>query len=177
MIAGLELGEAEIVAAAVVRRVLEPLGRTVFELGDFGNALRMKLIANHLVGVHSLAASEALLIAERAGLDLHQVLEVIGASAGTSRMFEVRGPLVADRTYDVAQARIDMWVKDLNLITGFARGVGANTPLLDTTMEVFQAANASSLGSHDAAAVFEVLAARSGDAEDDDEAHQGEHDG
>jgi 3-hydroxyisobutyrate dehydrogenase-like beta-hydroxyacid dehydrogenase len=154
-------------AVAVVSSVLAPLGRAVFDLGEFGNALRMKLIANHLVGIHSLAAAEAMLIAERAGLDQHQVLEVIGASAGTSRMFEVRGPLIADRTYDVAQARVDMWVKDLILITDFAQSVGAATPLLDATMEVFQAANASSLGLHDAAAVFEVLAARSGQTEDD----------
>jgi 3-hydroxyisobutyrate dehydrogenase-like beta-hydroxyacid dehydrogenase len=148
-------GDPGVIAA--VQPVLEPLGRALYDVGPFGNGMKMKLIANHLVGIHSLAAAEALLLAERGGLDPRQVLEVIGASAGTSRMFEVRGPLVVDRTYDVATARLDMWVKDLTLISEFAAAVHAAAPLLRVTKQVFEEAMAQGLGEQDAAAVHAFL--------------------
>jgi len=47
------------------------------DLGDYGNGSRMKFVANHLVAIHNVAAAEAMLLAERAGLDLNQVIEMI----------------------------------------------------------------------------------------------------
>ncbi|MGE3712658.1 MAG: NAD(P)-dependent oxidoreductase, partial [Hyphomicrobiaceae bacterium] len=57
-----------------------------YDVGAFGNGTRMKFIANHLVAIHNVASAEAMLLAERAGLDLDVVIECIGNGAGASRI-------------------------------------------------------------------------------------------
>jgi L-threonate 2-dehydrogenase len=42
----------------------------------------MKFVANHLVAIHNVASAEAMLLAERAGLDLNQVIEMVAPGAG-----------------------------------------------------------------------------------------------
>lgn len=152
------MASGDAATVAEVTPLLMTLGREVHDVGEFGNGIRMKLVANHLVAAHTAAAAEALLLAERAGLDLAQVLEVVGAGAGTSRMFEVRGPMIAGRSYGTdVTARVSLFRKDLRLITEFADAVGAVTPLLDTTRSLYEAAAEQGLSDQDAAAVHAVL--------------------
>ena len=73
----------------------------------------MKFIANHLVAIHNVATAEAMVLAMKAGLDPHQTVEVIGSGAGTSRVFELRAPMMADNTYLPATMRSSTWKKDL----------------------------------------------------------------
>jgi L-threonate 2-dehydrogenase len=79
--------------------VLAAMTREIYDVGDFGNGRKLKLVANLLVAVHNVAGAEALVLAERAGLDLATVLATVGDGAGTSRMFEVRGPAMAAQDY------------------------------------------------------------------------------
>jgi len=65
----------------------------------------------------------------KAGLTPEMIYEVIGAGAGTSRMFEVRGPMMVEARYDEATMKIDVWQKDVQVITDFARELGCPTPL------------------------------------------------
>ena len=78
------------------RPVLAAFTRQQYDLGAFGRGTAMKLVANLLVAVHNAAAAEALLLAERAGLDLQDVLTAVGDGAGGSRMLQIRGPLMAE---------------------------------------------------------------------------------
>jgi hypothetical protein len=72
------------------------------------------------VAVHNVAAAEALVLARaRLCSNLDLVLEAIGAGAGSSRMFQVRGPKVVARDY-APTVRLEVFLKDLALITGFA---------------------------------------------------------
>jgi NAD-binding of NADP-dependent 3-hydroxyisobutyrate dehydrogenase/NAD binding domain of 6-phosphogluconate dehydrogenase len=79
--------------------VLAAMTREIYDVGDFGNGTKLKLVANLLVAVHNVAGAEALVLAERAGLDLATVLAAVGDGAGTWRMFEVRGPAMAAQDY------------------------------------------------------------------------------
>ena len=110
---------------AAIRR-LEPaflgFARKVYDLGAYGNGSKMKFVANHLVAIHNVAAAEAMVLAMKAGLDPHQTVEVIGSGAGTSRMFELRAPMMADNTYLPATMRSTTWKKDLTVIGDFASG-------------------------------------------------------
>ncbi len=56
----------------------------------------MKFVANHLVNIHNVAAAEAMTLGMKAGLDPHLIYDVIADSAGSSRMFQVRGRMMAD---------------------------------------------------------------------------------
>ncbi len=144
-------------AIASIEPLLATLARSVHDVGAFGNGLRMKLIANHLVAIHNVAAAEALVLAERSGLDLEAVLAVVADGAGTSRMFEERGPMMTEGGYDVPSARVSLFVKDLSLITDLARSGGAATPLLDSAAVIYREAARRGLGERDAAAVHAVL--------------------
>ena len=127
------------------------------DLGAFGNGSRMKFVANHLVAIHNVATAEAMVLAERAGLDPKKVVEMVGPGAGGSRMFQMRAPMMVEGVYDPATMKVSMWEKDMAIIAEFAADVGCATPLFTLTQPVYAQAMAMGLGDKDTAAVFEVL--------------------
>jgi putative dehydrogenase len=131
------------------------LSRPVY-VGEAGQAMVLKLVANLLVALHSAAAAEALTMARRAGLDLDLVLDVLGSGAASSRMLEIRGPLIAKGEFP-AQMKLDLFMKDLHLIQEAAREVGAPLPLTDIAERLYAQAHAAGHGAEDLAVVVTVL--------------------
>jgi 3-hydroxyisobutyrate dehydrogenase/glyoxylate/succinic semialdehyde reductase len=127
------------------------------DLGRFGNGSRMKFIANHLVAINNVATAEAMLLAERAGLDQKMVVEMVGPGAGGSRMFQMRAPMMVEGVYEPATMKVSTWRKDMAIIAEFADAVGCATPLFTLTQPVYSEAMAMGLGDQDTASVFEVL--------------------
>jgi L-threonate 2-dehydrogenase len=137
--------------------VLSRFTRAQYDVGGFGNGSKFKYVANLLVAIHNVAAAEALVLAERAGLDLEQVLAAVANGAGGSRMFEICGPLMSERVYDDATVRLEVFLKDVQLISEFAGRVGAPTPLLAASRDVYETALARGRAGQDTACVAEVL--------------------
>ena len=127
------------------------------DLGVFGNGSRMKFVANHLVAIHNVATAEAMILAERAGLDPKLVVEMVGPGAGGSRMFQMRAPMMVEGKYEPATMKVSTWKKDMAIIADFAEDVGCETPLFTLTQPIYTQAMAMGLGDQDTAAVFEVL--------------------
>jgi L-threonate 2-dehydrogenase len=127
------------------------------DLGTYGNGSRMKFVANHLVAIHNVATAEAMMLAERAGLDPKMVVEMVGPGAGGSRMFQMRAPMMVEGVYEPATMKVSTWKKDMAIIAEFAADVGCATPLFTLTQPVYAEAMAMGLGDQDTAAVFEVL--------------------
>jgi L-threonate 2-dehydrogenase len=127
------------------------------DLGEFGNGSRMKFIANHLVAINNVAAAEAMILAQRAGLDPKMVVDMVGPGAGGSRMFQMRAPMMAEGVYEPATMKVSIWKKDMAIIAEFADDVGCETPLFTLTQPVYSEAMAMGLGDQDTASVFEVL--------------------
>jgi 3-hydroxyisobutyrate dehydrogenase-like beta-hydroxyacid dehydrogenase len=127
------------------------------DLGKYGNGSRMKFVANHLVAIHNVATAEAMILAERAGLDPQMVVDMVGPGAGGSRMFQMRAPMMVEGVYEPATMKVSTWRKDMAIIAEFAGDVGCATPLFTLTQPVYAEAMAMGLGNQDTAAVFEVL--------------------
>jgi 3-hydroxyisobutyrate dehydrogenase/glyoxylate/succinic semialdehyde reductase len=127
------------------------------DLGRYGNGSRMKFVANHLVAIHNVATAEAMILAERAGLDPKTVVEMVGPGAGGSRMFQMRAPMMVVGVYEPATMKVSTWKKDMAVIAEFAEEVGCATPLFTLTQPVYAEAMAMGLGDQDTASVFEVL--------------------
>jgi L-threonate 2-dehydrogenase len=127
------------------------------DLGAFGNGSRMKFIANHLVAINNVATAEAMVLAQRAGLDPKLVVDMVGPGAGGSRMFQMRAPMMVEGVYEPATMKVSTWKKDMAIIAEFADDVGCATPLFTLTQPVYTQAMAMGLGDQDTAAVFEVL--------------------
>lgn len=138
------------------RPVFEAIGRSTHYLGEFGNGSKMKYIANLLVAVHGLAAAEAHVLGIASGLDPARVQEVMEDGVGSSKIFEIRGPMMVADDYPPA-ARLDILLKDATIISDFARSVGAPTPLLDAALPVYRQSSEAGLGDLDAAALCRYL--------------------
>src|SRR2546426_604108 len=138
------------------RPLLEAILPRAVRVGSAGQAMVLKLVANLLVALNSAAAAEALAMVERAGLDVPLALEVLTSSAATSRMLEVRGPLIAKRDFP-AQMKLDLFMKDLHLIQEAAGAVGAAVPLTDLAETLYAAAQAAGHGGEDLAVVVTAL--------------------
>jgi putative dehydrogenase len=137
--------------------VLDAVARAHYFVGAFGTGSKMKFVANLLVAVHNVAAAEAIVLAMKAGLDPALVVKVIGDGAGSSRMFQVRGPMMAKGEYSQATMKLDVWQKDMTIIADFARETGCPTPLFAATAPIYTAANANGRPHDDTAAVCLVL--------------------
>jgi 3-hydroxyisobutyrate dehydrogenase-like beta-hydroxyacid dehydrogenase len=141
------------------RPVLEAMLPRAVHVGRAGQAMMLKLVANLLVGVHSAAAAEALAMVRRAGLDMDVAFDVLASGAGSSRMLEVRGPMMLRDDFP-AQMKLDLFMKDLHLIQDAARQVGAATPLTDVAERLYAAAQGAGRGGEDLAAVMTALEGR-----------------
>jgi 3-hydroxyisobutyrate dehydrogenase-like beta-hydroxyacid dehydrogenase len=137
--------------------VLNAFARGHHYVGPFGAGSKTKFVANLLVAIHNVAAAEALVLAEKAGLDPRTTLTVIADGAGSSRMLQVRGPMMVKGDYSKALMKLSLWRKDMDIIGAFARERGAATPLFNATKALYAAAERRD-GSEDTAAVHRVLA-------------------
>jgi L-threonate 2-dehydrogenase len=144
-------------AIARCANLFADFARQSADLGAFGNGSKMKFVANHLVAIHNVATAEAMVLAERAGLDPRMVVDLVGPGAGGSRMFQMRAPMMVERVYEPATMKVSTWKKDMAIIAEFAEDVGCATPMFTLTQPVYAEAMAMGLGDQDTAAVFEVL--------------------
>lgn len=136
--------------------------RAVHDLGAYGNGTRMKFVANLLVAIHNVAAAEAMVLAEKSGLDPARVVELVASGVGTSRVFELRAPMMAARRYAPATMKNAVWSKDLAVIGEFAAGLDCPVPLLSAVLPLHAATLAAGHGAEDTAAVHAVLSRLAG---------------
>jgi 3-hydroxyisobutyrate dehydrogenase-like beta-hydroxyacid dehydrogenase len=146
-------------AAAVkrVQPVFEGFSKSQFNLGAFGNGMRMKLMANLLVAIHNVSTAEALLLGQRWGIRPSEAVKVLADGAGGSRMLQVRGPQMENRGWEEVTMKIEVWQKDMKLIAAALRDAGVPAPLFAATVPIYDAAMGMGHAKHDTAAVFDVL--------------------
>ena len=142
---------------AELAAVFDGFARARYEVGPFGNGMRMKLVANLLVAIHNVSSAEALLFAQRLGLDPARVVEVVGDGAGASRMLQVRGPMMATGAWQDATMKVEVWAKDMAIIGEALAELALPAPLFAACVPIYQAALAQGHALHDTAAVYAVL--------------------
>jgi 3-hydroxyisobutyrate dehydrogenase-like beta-hydroxyacid dehydrogenase len=137
--------------------VFEGFAQRHFFLGPFGAGSKMKFLANLLVAIHNVSAAEALVLGMKAGLDPALMVKVLGEGAGSSRMLQVRGPMMARNDYGDATMKVRTWQKDMRIITEFARELDCPTPLFAATSAIYNATMAQGFAESDTASVCAVL--------------------
>jgi 3-hydroxyisobutyrate dehydrogenase-like beta-hydroxyacid dehydrogenase len=137
--------------------VFAGFARSTHYCGDFGNGSKLKFIANLLVTIHNLSTAEAVVLGRRSGLDLDLLYKVIRDGAGTSRMFEVRAPLMIRRDYGEATMKVDVYQKDIDIISAYATGLHCPTPLFEASKAFYSAAYAQGHAKDDTASICAVL--------------------
>jgi len=147
---------------AGLRPMFAAFSRAVYDLGAYGNGSRMKYVANLLVAIHNVASAEAMVLGMKAGLDPKTVHDLVTAGAGTSRVFELRAPMMVRNRYDDATMKVSTWQKDMAVIGEYAASSGCPTPLFSATLPIYAAAMATGHAAHDTAAVCAVLEGMAG---------------
>jgi len=137
--------------------VLKGFSRSVYYCGEYGNGSKLKYVANLLVTIHNVSTAEAMVMGMKSGLDLELLYKVIKDGAGTSRMFEVRGPLMIAGDYSKATMKVDVYKKDIDIIEQFAADLHCPVPLFEASKPFYAAAYAQGRALEDTAAVCAVL--------------------
>ncbi len=152
-----------------IKRMLpcfEGFARKHFDVGEFGNGMRMKLMANLLVAIHNVSTAEALLLGQRWGISPARAVEVLADGAGGSRMLQVRGPMMQDDGWKIATMKSSVWQKDMRLIAAALEKAHVPAPLFAATVPIYNAAIGLGHAEHDTASVFDVLQRMSSGAKD-----------
>ena len=137
--------------------VFAGFSKNCFDLGAFGNGMKMKLMANLLVAIHNVSTAEALLLGQRWGIQPKDAVKVLSDGAGGSRMLQVRGPLMQGQGWNTPTMKVGIWQKDMKLIAAALAEAQVPAPLFAATVPVYNAAMALGHAEHDTAAVFDVL--------------------
>lgn len=142
--------------------LLNAFAGKVYRLGDqAGVGSTVKMVNQHLAGVHIATACEAMALGIKAGADPHQLYEVICNAAGNSWMFENRVPHILDGDYTPLSA-VNIFVKDLGIVLDAARHLKFPLPLAAAAHQVYLSTAAMGLGAEDDAAVVKYYAALAG---------------
>jgi 3-hydroxyisobutyrate dehydrogenase-like beta-hydroxyacid dehydrogenase len=136
---------------------LEKMGSKILFLGAAGNAARMKLANNLIMGGMLTALCEGLALAAGSGLDTAQLLEILDSGAVSNPMFRLKGPQVAANREFPAAFPLKHMQKDLRLALRLAEEVGQPLFATATVNELYKAALAAGLGDADFAAVCRVI--------------------
>jgi 3-hydroxyisobutyrate dehydrogenase-like beta-hydroxyacid dehydrogenase len=149
-------------AIARVMPVFADFSRATYDTGAFGNGSRMKYVANLLVTIHNVASAEAMVLGIKSGLDPQMVYDLIRAGVGSSRVFEVRGPMMVAADYEKASMSVKLYHKDIAVIADHAAKLGVPTPLFSASTPIYAAALSMGYAEQDTASVCGVLETTAG---------------
>ena len=148
-------GESKIFERA--KPILEVFARKLFLVGPSGAGHALKLIHNMILHTTFLATCEGCLIAERAGLDLPAVIEVLNAGNARSFVSELRFPKhILSGTFD-GGSHVSNLAKDLAMALDFAKGSGMPAPYTHLTAGVLKRAVDAGLGGDDFTTLYTRL--------------------
>ncbi|HEY3537354.1 MAG TPA: NAD(P)-dependent oxidoreductase [Trinickia sp.] len=152
-------GSAELIKQC--KPVLDAITANQFHIGEYGSAVAMKLIANYLVAIHTLACAEAMNLGARLGFDPGTLAEVVKHGAGGSTMFAIRAPMMAARAFRPAPGTIGTLEKYLLMGRQLVDEAGAASPLFSTAAPYFLRAIENGMAEEDIAAVIKLLESES----------------
>jgi 3-hydroxyisobutyrate dehydrogenase len=145
-------------ALATVQPLLDVMARNAPVVGSRpGDGQKVKLVNQLLCGVHIAVAAEALAFAEALGLEAGPTWEVLRHGAAASFMLDDRGARMIDNPNNDIRSTIDIFVKDMGLVTEAARAKAYPAPLASAAEQLYLAGRRAGLGRADDSSVIQIL--------------------
>ena len=138
------------------RPIFETLGRLVVHVGASGQGSALKLVNNLVLAVSIQGTAEALVLAERLGLDPQHLFAVAATGGAQTRAMEVRGPRMVARDFAPVGALDDLH-KDLSAALALADAGGVALPAAKGVLDTLVKARAMGWGASDSSALFAAL--------------------
>ena len=139
-----------------VRPILQCYGDTIVHIGPSGAGQVAKACNQICTIVNTLGAAEAMLMAERAGIDPRKVKDVLMSGFGASRMLDMQAPKMIARDFD-GKVESRLHHKDIHIVLAMARALGIELPACAAAAKVLTELQDRGGASSDTAAVFTVL--------------------
>jgi 2-hydroxy-3-oxopropionate reductase len=143
-------------AVSRARPVLSCYAATVVHIGPSGAGQVAKACNQICTIVNQLGAAEAMLLAERAGVDPARVKDALMAGFGASRMLDLQAPKMIARDFD-GKVESRLHHKDIQIVLALAESLGLRLPASAAAAEVLAALQARGGANQDSAAIFTVL--------------------
>jgi 3-hydroxyisobutyrate dehydrogenase-like beta-hydroxyacid dehydrogenase len=140
-----------------VRPVLDALASRIVHVGERGSGSATKLAVNGLVHGLNVALSEALVLAEKAGVDRSTAYEVFAAGAGGAPFVQYKRDAYEHPEHAAVAFSLDLVAKDLELITGLGARVGAPMRQASTGLDIVRRAIDHGYGDRDLSAIAVYL--------------------
>lgn len=148
-------GDADLIAK--VTPVLDHLAARIVPVGGRGTGAATKLAVNSLVHGLNVALSEALVLAEKAGVDRSTAYEVFASGAAGAPFVQYKRAAFESPDDAPVAFSLDLMAKDLELITALGERIGAPLSQAATTRAIVEAAIAAGLGGEDMSAIAVYL--------------------
>ncbi len=126
-------------------------------VGEFGNGIKFKILANLLVTVHNTVTAEALLLGQKVGLEEKMIYEVLNAGAASSVMLDKRMPLMINKNYEPATASMKIFLKDIDVITDYLKSNNLSSPTFEAAANLYNQSKENIPIKYDTAAIYEQL--------------------
>lgn len=143
-------------ALSRARPLLDAVGEKTIHCGPVGHATQVKLGGNAIIALMLQGLSEAMLVAQKTGVDPRTVLEVVQASGYRSPYYDFKGRALLARDFDT-HFSIDLMFKDLSLFLESAAQHRVPTPCAAAVRETYNLARASGRGELDITATVGAL--------------------
>ncbi len=135
------------------------LAAKTFYVGPWGNAVKMKLVTNLVLGLNRAVLAEGLVFAEAVGIGMQDALQVLLNSPAYSRTMDAKGPMMVQGDF-APQAKLSQHIKDVRLILEEAARGGKQLPISAVHLQLLEEAEAAGLGELDNSAIIRVIEAQ-----------------
>jgi 3-hydroxyisobutyrate dehydrogenase-like beta-hydroxyacid dehydrogenase len=132
------------------------LAAKTYYVGPWGNATKMKLVTNLVLGLNRAVLAEGLVFAEAAGLSRAEALEVLLNSPAYSRTMDAKGPKMVQGEF-TPEARLSQHIKDVRLMLAEAERGGTTLPISSVHLELLELAEAAGFGELDNSAIIRII--------------------
>jgi 3-hydroxyisobutyrate dehydrogenase-like beta-hydroxyacid dehydrogenase len=130
-------------------------GKTLY-VGAWGNAAKMKLVNNLVLGLNRVALAEGLLFAEAIGVPMQNALDVLKEGNAYSVVMDVKGQKMVDRDFSL-QAKLCQHSKDVRLMLEEARRNSIKLPMSNLHLQLLDQAEAAGWGDLDNSVIIRAI--------------------
>ncbi|HEY94983.1 MAG TPA: NAD(P)-dependent oxidoreductase [Dehalococcoidia bacterium] len=136
--------------------VLQAMGKNIIHVGTNGMGQTVKLVNQILVTGTLNSVAEALIFAQKSGVDLEKTIDAVKGGAAGSWQLANLAPRIIERDFRPG-FMIDLLVKDLNLVTGSAGEMGIDLPVTSRIKEMYEKLQAEGEGKNGTQALIKAL--------------------
>lgn len=140
----------------LVKPILLCMGKNVIYMGENGKGLEMKIIHNALVGQIQNGVNEILGLADKIGLDLHDVVTALGYGGAQCFYLDTKANNIMNHTYPTAFS-VENMNKDVHFALEIADSVNAEVPSLRNVVKVYEKAMEEGLAKSDFSNSYEIV--------------------